>query len=310
MNNQAKSVKCSVETNIGDVEEQRKQQTSEIKHLQEDVISKVNTLFQNIQSETSSKYQSQNSHLNENKEKILDIITRTEEHLNETKKLKGKPIDTKLFLKIQEHIKTTNQTANDLRNLNESRHLISLSFDQSKLAKDIMADSATLGSAKKIESKPDAIDVNDVTFPQSISQSVQSPPLAVIPKAKQHSPTTSSAHFTAADVSDQLTAERQLAASSHSSDSIQPLNQQSESRQHRGSTLQNLSNQQTTNTAGNSSTLASVALSQIKTTKQNSSGVGLKDDAFLRRATGMAITKYKRRLLVDNSNKKSETILP
>ena len=281
LNDQANTVKAAVETSIGDCEEERKQLMKETQNLHEKIISKVSKLFQRIQSEIAAEYQSQNAHMTENKKTICDIITRIEEFLGEAKKLKGKPIDTKLFLKLQEYVKGINQIADDFRNLTESRKLVPLSFDQSKLVLEIMADSATFGSVKKVESKPNVIEVNDVKFPQYIPLSVQTTQVAAVPKANQHvqKPVT---------VSYQPSATFQQTASgpSHESDQL------------------TVSNQSTANTARTRSTAAPVRLSEIKATIQNSYEIMLKDDGVDCWITGMAVTKDNRKLLADYNNDK------
>ena len=281
LNDQANSVKAAVETSIGDCEDKRKQLMKETQNVHEKIISKVNKLFQGIQSEIAAEYQSQNAHMTENKETICDIITRTEEFLGEANRLKGKPIDTKLFLKIQEYVKDINKISDDFRNLTESRKLVSLTFDQSTLLLEIMADSATFGSVKNVESKPDLIEVNDVKFPQYIPLSVQTTQVAAVPKANQQVQKPVTVSYKPSATFQQISSRP-----SHESDQL------------------TVSNQSAANTAGSRSTAAPVPLSEIKATKQNSYQIQLKDDAVYCWITGMALTKDNRRLLADIKNNK------
>ena len=189
LNEEAKSVKYAIETNLEDLAEQRNHLMQETKILHENAISKVNEIFQNIQSETAAEYQFLNEQLNENKKKIADINTRIGGALDETKELKGKSFDAKLFLKAHEHVHVINQIMDEIRALNHSRRLVSLSFEHSHLSKVIMSASATLGSVKKVESKPDAIEINDITFPQSIPTTTQSTKITTLPMANQQDQT-------------------------------------------------------------------------------------------------------------------------
>ena len=174
LNDKTKFLKDAIETDIEDLAEHRNHLMQETKTLHESVISKVNERFQDIQSKTADEYQFQYEQLKESKEKINNINTRVRVALDETKMLKGKPFDAKLFLKVYEDVQVINQTTDEFRTLNQSRRLLSLSFDHSNLVKEIMSDSAAFGSLKREKFKPDAIEVKDITFPQSVSSNTQS----------------------------------------------------------------------------------------------------------------------------------------
>ena len=296
---EAKSVKDAIETDIEDLAEQRNTMMQETKQIGEHVISKVNELFQNIQSETAKEYQFQNGKLNEKEEKINDIKTRMERILDDAKNLKGKPFDAKLFVNVYEHVQAINQSADEFRALNQSRHLVSLSFDQSNLLKEIMSNSASFGSLTKEEFKQDVFEIKDITFPQSLLPNAQPVQVTTGPRGNQQSPILP---VQAIGNPGQITATVLSSAGA----STQPRNQASDLRQRRNYYQPAKQNQHKLkrNAAWSRPLVPPVPLSQIKGTKQNSFNINLKDDILSCLITGMAITKDNRRLLVDHENMK------
>ena len=304
LNDEVHCMKVAVEADIDDLAEQRKHLMQESKDIHEKVNSKVNELFQSIQSEIAEECMSQNERLNNYEAKVTDIDKRTEESLYEIKMQKGKSIDAKSFLMIQKHVQSINQIADHLRTLNLTRRLVSLSFDPSNLLKEIVSYSATFGSLKKEESRPDVIEVNDITFPQSSSPSVPSIQVTARPRANQQSQPLSAQTPESGD-SDQSSAASLISLSCQSVNLTRPQSQQStDSRQRQDDNDQPATSKQTKgNTARNRSVLAPTPPPQIKTTKQNSYNIKLKDGRPYCWITGMAITNDKRRrLLVDFSN--------
>ena len=309
LNDIAKSVKDAIETNLEDLAEQRNHLMQETKILHENAISKVNELFQNSQSEIAAEYKSLNEQFDENKEKIADINTRIDGEVDKTKKLKGKPFDAKLFLKAREHVQVINQIMDDFRALNQSRRLVSMSFDHSHLSKEILSASATLGSVKKEESKPDANELSDITFPQSIPTNTQPTQITTRPMGNQQSPTLPIL-LPAPGISGQISTKRQITPSSRPVVSLQDQIDSLDLSHHRVYNLPAKFQQPKGDMARSRSVLASVPLTQIKATKQTGYNIQAKDDNKRFLIAGMAITKNNRMLLVDRNNVKVKLFSP
>ena len=158
----ANCIKVAVETNAGDLAEQRNYLVREIQK----VNTKVNVMCQNIQPRIAAEYDFQKERLNGNKKKMNDILTRTEKAIDETKKLKGRPIDVKLFLKIQENVQYMKHIEDEINAQNQSRRFLSLKLDNCILLTDIMSDSATFGFIITEESKVEDIDRKGVVSAQ------------------------------------------------------------------------------------------------------------------------------------------------
>ena len=154
-------------------------------------------------------------------------------------------------MKIQDIVTDTRQITNELRGINKSLRLLSLSFKPDKAIQDFLLPSVTFGSVSKSEAKYDKdIVVKDVVFPCSqykSSKAVMVPPQQTTPPG--------------------------------------------------------MSGQQ--KQTGNSQAMGLVVpLSRIKATKQYTHNVKLKDGEGNCYVTGLAITKDRKRILVDINNSK------
>ena len=299
----------NIDTDIEDLAEQYNHLMQETKHLHKSVISKVNELFQKIQSETAAEFQLQSAQLNENKDTIIDINTRIERTLDETKTLNGRPFNAKVFLKTYTHVKVINQIVDDLSALNQSRRLVTLSFDHIHLSKEIMSDTATFVSLRKEESKAETTVINDIIFPQSVSSSLQSRQVIARPKGNQQYqqlpvPVPATANL------DQSMAARQVTVSNSAVASRQPQRQSSDSKQRQDKYRPKKTNQAKGNTTIRMGVVMPIPLSQVKAKKQNSFDVKLKDDNVACSISGMTLIKYNRVLLVDNINKRVQMFSP
>ena len=248
---QARSVISLLETNMTNLAEQKKTVLKEARTIHDQIISKINKLFKDLQSNIETLYQSQEAEITQQQEKIDVLVKRFESVLTESETCKGKPIDTKLFLKIQDIVTDTRQITDEFRVINKSLRLLSLSFKPDKAVQDFLLPSVTFGSVSTSEAKYDKdIVVKDVVFPCSQYK----PPKAVMVPPQQSSPP-------------------------------------------------GMSGQQ--KQTGNSQAMGpDVQLSEIKITKQYTHNVKLKDGERSGYVSGLAITKDRKRILVDNINNK------
>ena len=166
---QAMSVMSSVKENIEKLKEQRKSILKEVQQLYDQIISKMKKIFQDMEADIEANCQSQILLMSQQQEKINAMIVKLESSMTDIEKFQGKPIDTKLFLKIQENINDTNQVTDEFRNVNKSLLLVDLSFIPSKTIQEFLSASVTLGSVSKSHKNQGTyIAVTDIVFPSAL----------------------------------------------------------------------------------------------------------------------------------------------
>ena len=146
--------------------EQKKQMLKEVRKLYDKLLSKLNKLLQDMQSEIEAAYQSQALVLSQHQDRIDDIVTRLESSLSNIEKFRRKSVDTKLFLKLLESVTDTNQITNELRSLNKSLVFAKLSFIPGKTVEDIFTSTFTIGFVSKSDIRPySTTRVGEIQFP-------------------------------------------------------------------------------------------------------------------------------------------------
>ena len=299
---EANCVKATVESNVSDLEEQRKTLLQEIQN----VNTKVNIMLENVKFKAAAEYQLQNERLNEVEKEMSEILTRAKTSMEETKELKGKHIDAKLFLKIQKHIRYMKQIEDDFNTLNRSRRCVSLTFDRSNLLNEIMSTSATFGSIRA-----EGIDRNNVTQPRSILWSEQSTQVTTRPIENQQTTVPLTAPSPATEVSGQSKATMQETGVIVSDDLMEPQSQPSGLWHKAKYSHFTKSAQYLGNAAGSGSEIiAAVPKLQIKVTRQNNYAIKIRADESHCFITGVALTKGNSRLLVDSSNSRVKLFSP
>ena len=166
---QARSVMSSVKENIEKLKEQRKSILKEVQQLYDQIISKMKKIFQDMEADIEANCQSQILPMSQQQEKINAMIAKLESSMTDIDKFQGTPIDTKLFLKIQENINDTNQITDEFRNVNKSLLFVDLSFIPSKTIQEFLSASVTLGSVSKSHKNQGTyIAVTDIVFPSAL----------------------------------------------------------------------------------------------------------------------------------------------
>ena len=249
---QARSVYSLLETNITNLAEQKKAVLEETNTIYDQIITKINKLFKDSQSNIETTYQSKEAEISQQQEKIDVLVKRFESVLTESEKIYGKSIDTKLFLKIQDIVTDTRRITDEFRVSNKSLRVLSLSFKPDKAVQDFLLPSVTFGSVSTSEGKYDKdILVKDVVFPCSPFK----PPKADMVPPQQTTPP-------------------------------------------------GMSGQQK-QTCNSKAVGPAVPLSKIKATEQSTHSVELNDDEeHFFCVTGLAITKDRKRIMVDYNNSK------
>ena len=191
LQDEARSVYSLLETNITNLAEQKKTVLEETNTIYDQIITKINKLFKDLQSNIETIYQSKEAEISQQQEKIDVLVKRFESILTESEKIYGKSIDTELFLKIQDIVTDTRRITDEFRVSNKSLRVLSLSFKPDKAVQDFLLPSVTFGSVSTSEAKYDKdILVKDVVFPcsQYKSRKENKPPKADMVPPQQTTP--------------------------------------------------------------------------------------------------------------------------
>ena len=134
------------------------------------IIAQANTVYGSIKDEIHTKCQSQISRLFQQRKNVSDMSLKLDAPLNELRELKAKPIDTNVFLRLQENVNYTKKVAAELKELLRSLKFVSLSFIPNQAIQEILQSSVTLGEILKSESNPPGTDilVPEIMFPVSV----------------------------------------------------------------------------------------------------------------------------------------------
>lgn len=162
-----KSAFVVVDKNIQKLNKEKKQMLDEVTAMYLNISSNLDKLFQEIKNDIETKIQSCLSTLSEHQERISALRSKVDLSLNELSELKGKNIDTKVFLRVQENIGVINNCKHEIQDSYEKRRLFSSSFVPNKQMHDLCSSEYTLGSIELKESKAVPKPVPDILFPVS-----------------------------------------------------------------------------------------------------------------------------------------------
>ena len=169
LNNQAKSVVRSVQENIKTLREKKKQMLIEAQELHDKVISKVNKLLLDMQTKIEAAYKTQALILFQQQDKMNDLVSKFASSLKDIERLRGKSVDTKMFLKIRDHVTATNEITDKFRSLNESLLFIDLALVPRKNIEEFLSSTFTLGSVSKSDTMTGTNTVlTEILFPGSV----------------------------------------------------------------------------------------------------------------------------------------------
>ena len=163
---QVRSTMLSVETNIKKIKEQKQSMLRDANQFYHKIISNINKLFLDMQSEIEANCQSQILLMSQQQEKINAILAKLESSMIDIEKFQGKRIDTKLFLRLQEHVSGINRTNGKFTSLNQTLPFLDLSFIPSKMQEFLPHSSVPLGTVSKAYIQRDtSIMSRDIVFP-------------------------------------------------------------------------------------------------------------------------------------------------
>ena len=133
------------------------------------MIAKINEMFQDIKAETESKYKTYTAEVDQDRQKIKDIIAHLECTLND--QLQGKAFDTKVFLNILEILQIIEQCKTDANNLNSAITSVKMSFLPEKWIDQLLSSTFKLGSMSIATEQPQVkTSLPEISFPSSTAQ--------------------------------------------------------------------------------------------------------------------------------------------
>ena len=270
MKNNLESSLTAMESDIGDLNDQKRSMLKQAQELYDEMISKAKKWLDDKTTEMNAVYQSQLLALKQNHTRINNAVSRIELSIGQIKTLRSKPIDAKLFLRIQDILSDMKQYQDDFKTPICN---VQLSFVRSKQIQDFISSSYTIASVKVDKSKCE-ITIPELLYPVSSSQQSHAGPAnkVVVAAGKRES----KSEITIPEI-------------------LYPISSTQQSRA--GPTIKVVAA-----TGKKESARQSVALTQLKGRKLRSYNVKLSDERNACWITGMAITNDGRRLLVDNTN--------
>ena len=180
MKSNLESSLSAMKSNIDDLNGQKTIMLEQAQELYDKMVSKAKKWFDDAQSEIDTYYQSQLLVLKQNHTRINNTVSRIESSLRQIDISRSKPIDAKLFLRIQDILSDMKQYQDDFKapicNIN-------LSFVPSKQIQDFLSSSYTMGSVKVDKSKCE-ITIPEILYPvSSTKQSRDGPAKKVVAAA-------------------------------------------------------------------------------------------------------------------------------
>ena len=160
----------SVDTNIAKLNEQKESMLKDAQSMYDNITAKAGELYQELKTAIEMQYQSHLSVLKQNHEQLNAVILRLESSLSDLVQIKGKDIDAKIFLRIQDTVNNTNQCKNDINMLNHTLSTASLCFVPSQKVQDFLSSSCTVGLVKMEKSQGGSkLLFPDILFPTCTS---------------------------------------------------------------------------------------------------------------------------------------------
>ena len=172
MKSNLESSLSAMKSNIDDLNGQKTIMHKQTREVYDKMVSKAKKWFDDAQSEIDTHYQSQLLVLKQNHTRINNTVSRIESSLRQIDILRSKPIDAKLFLRIQDILSDMKQIQDDFK---APICNVQLSFVPSKQIQDFFSSSYTMGSVKLDKSKCE-ITIPEILYPVSSTQQSRAGP--------------------------------------------------------------------------------------------------------------------------------------
>ena len=166
------STRSNVENNIFELKEQKADALENVKELYNKTISKVNQVYADTLVRVNSIFEKLLKELQSQTSKLCQMISNLNSILENAATMKRRPIDSKLFLELQDMADRANQSGDNYNKLVASSFKLSMSFTPCSACKDFISSSFKLGSFKEHSSTYAPIGtVNTLIVPISESSS-------------------------------------------------------------------------------------------------------------------------------------------
>ena len=172
MKSNLESSLSAMKSNIDDLNGQKTIMHKQAQELYDKMVSKAKKWFGDAQSEIDTHYQSQLSVLKQNHTRINNAVSLIKSSLRQIDILRSKPIDAKLFLRIQDILSDMKQYQDDFK---APICNVQLSFVPSKQIQEFLSSSYTLGSVKLDKSKCE-ITIPEILYPVSSTKQSRAGP--------------------------------------------------------------------------------------------------------------------------------------
>ena len=172
MKSNLESSLSAMKSNIDNLNGQKTIMLEQAQELYDKIVSKAKKWFADEKSEIDTHYQSQLLVLKQNHTRINNAVSRIESSLRQIDILRSKPIDAKLFLRLQDILSDMKQHQDDFKAPICNVHL---SFVPSKQIQDFLSSSYTMGSVKLDKSKCE-ITIPEILYPVSSTQQSRAGP--------------------------------------------------------------------------------------------------------------------------------------
>lgn len=152
------------------ITDQRKSMLNEVQKDYDSVLENLKKIFQNMKTDIESKCKIEAASLSKCQRGVTDIKARIEAVSSDVEKFKGKSMDAKIFLCLQEAVDDARERTSSFKSLSDSLSLNLLTFSLSKTIQDMLTSSLTFGSVctSAINDTFD-IDEQEIKFPFSSS---------------------------------------------------------------------------------------------------------------------------------------------
>ena len=172
MKSNLESSLTAVESNIDDLNGQKTIMLEQAQELYDEMVSKAKKWFDDEKSEIDTHYQEQLLVLKQNHTRINNTVSRIESSLRQIDILRSKPIDAKLFLRIQDILSDMKQYQDDFK---APICNVQLSFVPSIQMQEFLSSSYTMGSVKLDKLKCE-ITIPEVLYPVSSTKQSRAGP--------------------------------------------------------------------------------------------------------------------------------------
>ena len=169
------SVVAQINTNFIELGKQKVDMLKEAQDMKDKTIAKIDKLFQETTSEIISTYNAQNLDIGRSQNKLSDVIVNLEDILIDIDKTKGRTVDTKVFMKVQDILEDVKQCTSDAEKLRPSATKVKMWFIHDKRMKEFLKVDFKMGSISLDRTQRQvAISVPEILFPISPPQTTLS----------------------------------------------------------------------------------------------------------------------------------------